>query len=420
MAFPGGGRLGIPQPIGISTPFGLNVTAGGLPPVQQTAPVAPGVLQLPPGPPPGLAQAFQAQAQAPIRPIFSTGGGIADILTRTLAGGLGGLARGQEREAREARAKAVTETLFPDLDGREAETAPERFAMIGRLLGDENISLAAAQAQLQAGVQPQFDVLTGQQEIEVFGRDRPGAFQRNRRTSEIQLIPGTGSELAIDSFEPIRDAQGKVIGQRNTRTGRRVADPTVATPSPEDKFKLPKFTADLRKEAAGISGDFILQEQAIGRVNSVAFEADGVTVRQTPASSLALVFNFMKVLDPGSVVRESEFRTAAAARAWLERRGEDGLPVPTNVVSAIQQLQGLGTLTPSQIRDFASTAQAIFDGAADINALQLAPLAETLRANDIAFNQVFSKLQAERLQRGQEREDITATRSDLQPSGGFR
>ena len=39
----------------------------------------------------------------------------------------------------------------------------------------------------------------------------------------------------------------------------------------------------------------------------------------TAAGDLALIFNFMKILDPGSVVRESEFANAAASGALGER-----------------------------------------------------------------------------------------------------
>jgi len=37
------------------------------------------------------------------------------------------------------------------------------------------------------------------------------------------------------------------------------------------------------------------------------------------ADDLSMVFNFMKTLDPNSVVRESEFRTAADAKAWVDK-----------------------------------------------------------------------------------------------------
>jgi Skp family chaperone for outer membrane proteins len=41
----------------------------------------------------------------------------------------------------------------------------------------------------------------------------------------------------------------------------------------------------------------------------------------SPAGDLSLIFNFMKMLDPGSVVRESEFNNAATAAPFLQRYG---------------------------------------------------------------------------------------------------
>ncbi|MEM8882399.1 MAG: hypothetical protein AAGC82_17565, partial [Pseudomonadota bacterium] len=58
----------------------------------------------------------------------------------------------------------------------------------------------------------------------------------------------------------------------------------------------------LRKEFIGQTTvkDFRKQAEAFGRIDASAFEP-------SPAGDLALIFNYMKVLDPGSVVRESEF-----------------------------------------------------------------------------------------------------------------
>ena len=60
------------------------------------------------------------------------------------------------------------------------------------------------------------------------------------------------------------------------------------------------------------SSDFFKVRDAFNRV---------VTSAEDPsaAGDLALIFNFMKTLDPGSVVRESEFSTAAQAGSFLDR-----------------------------------------------------------------------------------------------------
>lgn len=60
--------------------------------------------------------------------------------------------------------------------------------------------------------------------------------------------------------------------------------------------KLSKFHYDQSKE-------FIKQRNAYDRVSASAIDP-------SPAGDLALIFNYMKVLDPGSTVREGEFATA--------------------------------------------------------------------------------------------------------------
>lgn len=81
-------------------------------------------------------------------------------------------------------------------------------------------------------------------------------------------------------------------------------DATVA-PSKSDP-------AVLRKEFIGQSKDFVTIRDSYNRIKA---SVD----KPSPAGDLALIFNYMKMLDPGSVVRESEFATAAASGSYGER-----------------------------------------------------------------------------------------------------
>lgn len=60
---------------------------------------------------------------------------------------------------------------------------------------------------------------------------------------------------------------------------------------------------DLRKEFVAGSKDFVAIRDAYTRIMAVGQDPSGF-------GDLALIFNYMKMLDPGSVVRESEFATA--------------------------------------------------------------------------------------------------------------
>lgn len=69
---------------------------------------------------------------------------------------------------------------------------------------------------------------------------------------------------------------------------------------------------DSRYQANPIVKDSNTVAQSVGRVFAAAEDASA-------AGDLALIFNYMKVLDPGSVVRESEFATAENAGSVPER-----------------------------------------------------------------------------------------------------
>ncbi len=67
------------------------------------------------------------------------------------------------------------------------------------------------------------------------------------------------------------------------------------------------------------------------------------------AGDLALVFNFMKILDPNSVVRESEFATA-----------ENSAGVPDRIRNVFNRIQRGERMAPAQRKDFSGRARKLF------------------------------------------------------------
>jgi hypothetical protein len=65
--------------------------------------------------------------------------------------------------------------------------------------------------------------------------------------------------------------------------------------------------AGLRKEFSGLSGNFRDVRDSYGRIETIAKE---IATDKTGVGDVALIFNYMKMLDPQSVVREGEFDTA--------------------------------------------------------------------------------------------------------------
>ncbi len=110
------------------------------------------------------------------------------------------------------------------------------------------------------------------------------------------------------------------------------------------KGEGPKLTdiAGVRKEFTGLSSDFIKLRDAIGKVEQA-------TLDPSAAGDLALIFNFMKILDPGSVVRESEFATAQNAAG-----------VPQRIRAQFNRVLSGERLGDVQRTDFADTANRLF------------------------------------------------------------
>jgi hypothetical protein len=124
------------------------------------------------------------------------------------------------------------------------------------------------------------------------------------------------------------------------------ADNAAATREATQANRDITHTTQLRKEFNGLSKDFLKQKDGYTRVLSSA-------KNPTAAGDLALIFNYMKVLDPNSVVRESEFATAAAAGAYGER-----------IKGYVSKFTKGTPLSSAQRQDFVDRSNKLFHSAA--------------------------------------------------------
>jgi hypothetical protein len=86
---------------------------------------------------------------------------------------------------------------------------------------------------------------------------------------------------------------------------------------------------------------------------------------------MALVFNFMKLLDPQSVVRETEFDSARKAGAWLQKMEGTDTVVPIEIATAINKARYGTILTATQRNEIVSRSQMFYDAASgDIKKLK--------------------------------------------------
>ena len=109
-----------------------------------------------------------------------------------------------------------------------------------------------------------------------------------------------------------------------------------------------KDVASQRKEFSSLSKNFIEVKDAYARI--LASQE-----KPSPAGDLSMIFNYMKMLDPGSTVRESEFSTASNAAPILERMG-----ISFDKVSSVWEGK---MLTDNQRQDFLQRTQVLFKAA---------------------------------------------------------
>lgn len=75
------------------------------------------------------------------------------------------------------------------------------------------------------------------------------------------------------------------------------------------------------------------------------------SVKDTPAGHLSFIYNYMKMLDPGSTVREGEFATAAKAGTFGDK-----------ISNAVAKVSSGKMLTPEQLANFRDEAEGIYSG----------------------------------------------------------
>lgn len=114
--------------------------------------------------------------------------------------------------------------------------------------------------------------------------------------------------------------------------------------------KAAEAEAKLRGEFTKRIGTFNEVHDAYGRVIAAVEQREANPQNVSPASDIGLIFGYMKMLDPGSVVREGEFATAQNAGG-----------IPDRVANLYNKALNGQFLTPEQRQDFVSTAERLYN-----------------------------------------------------------
>lgn len=116
-----------------------------------------------------------------------------------------------------------------------------------------------------------------------------------------------------------------------------------------------------RKIAYNLGKDMDSQIQDFREVEGAYRKLINNAKQKSAAGDLALIFNFMKMNDPRSTVRESEFDSAANARAEIIRLEKNGEYVPAKAKLFLNKLFTGEKLLDSQRMDFVNTGKGLYD-----------------------------------------------------------
>lgn len=146
--------------------------------------------------------------------------------------------------------------------------------------------------------------------------------------------------------------------------------PALKTKDEMNKLELENFTKIANRYKSEKSVDFYQKLRSTWQKIDVAYN-DAYRVENPQVADVSMIFNYMKMLDPGSTVREGEYATA-----------RDTAGMPQGLRNAYNKAVGGGFLSDAQRRDFRSLAWNLFQKESS----NVQELNERYKAQGDAFN----------------------------------
>lgn len=251
--------------------------------------------------------------------------------------------RADEERERQIAAQEATNALIGAIPGGGMMTqgqapVPGATAPVGQGLGVFPVSSVQAPQKMDI---KQILSMTPEQQQKAFGRDFKGADLAQVATVMKSFAPE--AKKSNKAFQEMTGEKGFGVYLVDKDTGEASWVGGAKPESPKDGGIDVDSEMKLRKEFAGKADYFNKISDSYSTIQSVAG-------KDSPAGDIGLVFAIMKMFDPGSVVRESEFATAQNAAGVPERI--------RNVYN--QALEGV-RLSPKQRADFVGTADRIYE-----------------------------------------------------------
>ena len=321
-------------------------------------------------------------------PIRSHPQGLASLLRQGMAGFMMGADRREGREASEATSRGMTAEPWTDPDTGETVGTAGGFegaiSALQKLPGNEHAQ-RSLQGLLMQRMETQAATAARDEERSYAELQRPiyeivenplgrGGVGKVDQFGNLSNYQGP-AKAAVPTLTSIFDEQGleqkgymgegggftpvggaKAQGGSETRPtakdangvlrylddGKRVFDQETVGPALPDEGENFDRETKLRREFITASKDYVKVRDAWGRIQASARDPSA-------AGDLALIFNYMKVLDPGSTVREGEFATA-----------QNSASIPNRLRAQYNQVIAGERLAPEQRDDFVSRASALY------------------------------------------------------------
>ena len=244
--------------------------------------------------------------------------------------------------------------------GQQTQTGPQmdpRYLMLMQAAGmmpegdprlDVLKKVAESFAPQQQKAPEPFTLAEGQARFDAQGNQIAAVAPQADQPDPFTLSPGQsrfdGQGKQIASAAP--NVEGFTLSEGQTRYGPD-GQPLTTAPKQADPASTGKMEADLRKEFSGLPPvkNFTVQANAMSQLAASAKDPSA-------AGDLSLIYSYMKMLDPNSVVRETEFATAQNAAG-----------VPDQIRNVWNRALSGERLNPDQRNDFISRAKSIYDGA---------------------------------------------------------
>jgi hypothetical protein len=248
---------------------------------------------------------------------------------------------GQNRKA-EGRANAAAGRASESFDMQKTEFRQQQQDRAHKALAATFQAIATSPAEQRAALYGQV-----RSSVKDFDNDvRAMGGNPDDMDSTMRLVTAQAT-----GYQP---AKGPDIREVNNSLVRVAPDGSSASPiyngaSPgmAGGFKDPKQQADveegMRKEFSALSKDFVTIRNAHSQIDKLATNG-------TAGSDVALIYSFMKILDPGSVVRETEYATAQNAAG-----------VPDQIKNVWNRILDGERLNPNQRADFVNQAKTIYN-----------------------------------------------------------